>query len=1333
MASDKTLRDAGHAGKARRIIRRLLIAIPWLIALVVVIGLIAINTSAFRNFMRSEIVRQAADQLGARVEVGAIETHWTHLGVAVNNIIVYGDTHPGPNEQPLLQAQRLEVGVRFWPLLRGKVQLRELIVDQPVMHLRIDSQGRSNLPKPPHPSTSREPDTIFNLEIADCEIRSGQIYYNDAQTPLDAELHDVKFVTGYGLLSGQYKGSLSYDNARIKSATLAPLNHSLQMQFAADRAGLTVDSLAVQTPASRIALRARLNNYQSPSIAGSYDANISTSEVANAFRLENIPVGVVALKGSLGYDSSDKRAFLAAVNLQGQVSSDRLQIRGAQQPIDATSVSATFAMKDATLAVNNLVARILGAQARANWQMSHMDAAKSSQRLDASLQGISLQTASAAFAPRNVQRIHLSGASDLDVQAAWTGRVSDAVAHARLAVKSAQQGISSQMIPVNGLVQADYNGPQSSIAFGQSYLQTANTKLTIGGTLSARKNGASSLGVTASTSDLSEVALLAGIIQSALDPSSTTQIPALAGSATLTAQASGTAKDPRVQAALSAQNVQVAGTKWRSVALNVSANSSQVAIQNGVLHGDAQEQITFSGKAGLQDWSLAPASAVQMQANITNFPIAEAQEIAQMHHPLSGMITANISLNGTRETPDGKATVTLAKASAWGQPIQNFAIDAQSHGGTIHSTVNLQVPAGTVSADATYALATQQYDVKLHADAIQLGKIDALQKRSSVQGTVQLSVTGNGTVHDPRLEADLTIPDLEAQGQKISNVAARVSLANEHATVELHSVVYQGSVEAKGDVALTGDHQANATLDVQALPIAAVAAQFLPQEGSKLAGQTEIHVTMNGPLSTPAQIEAHLQIPTLQVQYGKAQLALARPLVADYRGGTLTVNPTQIQGTGTNVTFGGTIPIRSTAAYTLTADGSMDLGVLQQFAPDVKSSGQMEIHVHSTGSASQPNMQGQFQIKNAVFTTQASPVGIEGLNAQINLSGTRADIVNLSGSAGGGTVSARGFVNFGKQSSFNLGLNAQSVRVRYPAGLRSILSGQVTLNGSTEASSLTGRVVVDSLSFTQQFDLANFAGYFSEDSSGSPTSAFENNMNLSVAVQSAQDINLASSKLSLGGSANLNVVGTLAQPVLLGRIGLSSGEVFFLSKRFAVQSGTIEFANPVRTEPVVSMYITTTVEQYNVTLNLQGPVDRLRTNYTSEPALPPADIIHLLAFGNTTEEAASQPTQSTAVGAESVLAQGVGSQVSGKLENLTGISQLTIDPLASNAAGDPGAQIAIQERVTGSLLFTFSTNVTSTQGQTVELQYDLNKRLSVTGGRDQNGGYSLELRLHKTF
>ncbi len=1318
----------------KRILRNLLIGITSLMVCLILICIIVANTTAFRNYLRTEISQQALTRAGVRVDIESIETHWTHLGVDLNNIVVHGSEAPNANEPVLARASRLEVGLRFAPLLHGKFELRKLALDQPVVHLRIDSKGRSNLPTPASAPSGNGPAPIFDLEIGELTIRSGEIDYNDAQIPLDADLQGLKFNAAYSHLAAEYKGSLSYDNGRISAPQFDPIAHTLQLQFTATRAGLSLNPLQITTAASRISVKAQINDYASPSIDGTYEGNIDTSELAKMLHQSSLPTGNVALTGKLAYQPNQQRSFLATLNLQGQANSGKLKLRTTQRSIDVTQISASYELKDDTLRVQNLAANILGGRARANWQMQNMSAPNSLSRLDASVKDISLAIASNALAPRNVQRIPFEGTSDLDVRSTWSGSIDNIIAHAQLAITSQQQSISAQSIPLNGSIQADYNAPKNTIAFTESHLQTSNTKLTINGILSSRRHGNSALDVDATTTDLREVTSLATMLQAALQPSSpATKIPDLTGSATLNARVTGTAKDPQIQGKLNAQNFAIDASHWQSLALNVNADPSELIIQNATLKATSNEQINFSGKAGLQDWSLEATSPIELQASIANMPASTAQEIAHVNYPVSGTLSGKVSLKGTRAAPDGTAAITFTKGIAWNEAIDNLTVNSESHAGTIHSDLKLQIPAGMISANANYTLATQQYDVKLHGSSIKLEKIAALQKRTAVEGTANVAVTGSGTISNPQLEANFTAPQLQTQGHTISNIAAKLSVANQHANIDLHSIVEQGSVEAKGDIALTGDHYTTATLDVHALPVAAVAANFFPTQASKLGGQTEIHLTLKGPLETPEQIEAHLEIPSLNITYANAQLALSKPLHADYRNGTLTIAPSQIQGPGTNLTFGGTIPLKSQAAYALVADGTVDLAALQQFAPDVRSSGQMEVHIHSEGSVSQPNMQGQFEIKNAVFSTQSLPVGIEGLNAKINLSGNRADIVNLSGTAGGGTVSATGFIDLARQSSFNLHLNAQTVRIRYPAGLRSILSGQMNLQGSPDNSTLTGRVLVNSLSFTQAFDLANFAANFSHDSTGAPQSPLESNMRLSVAIQSAEDISLKSSKLSMGGTANLNLTGTVAQPVILGRIALNGGEVFFLSKRFEVQNGTIEFANPVRTDPVLNIYMTTNIEQYNVTLNLTGPADRLRINYTSDPALASADIIHLLAFGNTTAEAASAPSQSAAMGAESVLAQGVSGQVTGKLENLTGISQLTIDPLATNSQGDPGAQIAVQERVTGSLLLTFSTNVTSTQSQTVQLRYDLNKRVSVTVLRDQNGGYGIDLRLHKVF
>jgi autotransporter translocation and assembly factor TamB len=143
-------------------------------------------------------------------------------------------------------------------------------------------------------------------------------------------------------------------------------------------------------------------------------------------------------------------------------------------------------------------------------------------------------------------------------------------------------------------------------------------------------------------------------------------------------------------------------------------------------------------------------------------------------------------------------------------------------------------------------------------------------------------------------------------------------------------------------------------------------------------------------------------------------------------------------------------------------------------------------------------------------------------------------------------------------------------------------------------------------------------------------------------------------------------------------------------------------------------------------------LDKLRTTYTSEPTLPSADIINLLAFGQTTTEAASNASAPATLGAESAVANAVGGQVAGQLQKVTGISQLTIDPMAGNNQ-NPGAQVAIQQRMAGNLLVTFSTDITNAQSQAVQLKYQWKPNITVSILRDENGGYGLDVRYHKAF
>jgi translocation and assembly module TamB len=212
------------------------------------------------------------------------------------------------------------------------------------------------------------------------------------------------------------------------------------------------------------------------------------------------------------------------------------------------------------------------------------------------------------------------------------------------------------------------------------------------------------------------------------------------------------------------------------------------------------------------------------------------------------------------------------------------------------------------------------------------------------------------------------------------------------------------------------------------------------------------------------------------------------------------------------------------------------------------------------------------------------------------------------------------------------------------------------------------------------------------------------------------------------------VRGTAADPVILGRVELNGGDIILNGSRFVLTGGTVQFVNPSETQPVVNVTLNTTIQQYNISMRFNGPVDQLRTQYSSDPSLPSADIINLLAFGKTTEAGANATATPANQQAESLIASQVSSQVTSRVSKIAGISQLSINPVLANSSNQGAdANITIQQRVTGNLFITFSTNVASTQSQTIQGQYQVSPRVALSATRDANGGFAVDTLIKKTW
>ena len=1287
-----------------------------------------LRNEGFRQDLLAKVENSIQESTGARLEVRDFSLRLSNLSLDLYNVVVHG-TEADPSK-PLLQVDHLQVGLTIDSVLNRKWHVRDIIVDHPVARMMINKAGENNLPKPPKKSASSSNTNVFDLAIRELRLNNGEVYYNDQKTPLEADLHDLRINASYDAAQNKYSGDVGYNNGRVVYGKYAPVEHSVQAKFGVTPQIFTLDKLELETGKSQVTLNAAVNDYSSQNMKaeGSYEATLVAGDFQRILKDPSLPTGTVKLTGQMKYQAEPNKPLLETVSMAGNVSSPGLAVKTPSVQTEVRDLYAHYQLSGGNVEVNDIRARIMGGTL--SGKLAIRDVAGASEaRLQASLKDLSLDQAQTATHNASLRQAHLSGKVSADATAHWSKTLDNLVAHSNATIK-ASLGLG-RATPLDGAIHADYAAAHKELALTQSYIRTPQTVINLNGKVSDR----SQLQVALRANDLHELETLAAALQTPAQGKQPKQL-GLYGTANINATVSGSLAAPQINGEMDARNLRVKGSSWKVLRAGFNANPTQVTLSNGDLEAVPQGRINFSAQARLKQWAYEPASPITVNLNAAQISIADLARLANQSYPVSGTLALNVSLHGSQLNPVGQGTITVTKAKVSTEPIQNLNVKFQGDGNAIKAHLTLQMPAGTANADVDFLPKTQEYRAQAQAKNFRLEKLETVRARNmQIAGGVNLNVSGHGTVKNPQLQATLEIPQLQMKEQTVQGVKLQTTVENHMANIALDSDVAKTFVKARGTVGIEAPYMADVHLDTGRIDFQPLMAIYAPQQAADVSGQTELHATVRGPLADKSRVEAHVEIPNLDVKYKQFQLAAAKPVRVDYQNGTATLQPASIRGTGTTIDAQAVVPVTSLKAATFLVKGNVDLQIAQLFMPDLQSTGQLQFDLDSKRYGPGANLNGQIKIVNANLHTIDSPVGLGNANGVINVTQSRLEIASFQGEVGGGTINATGAVAYRPAVDFHLGVTANNVRLRYPEGVRAMLASNLALTGNLQASQLSGQVKILRVSFTPDFDLSTFMGQFSGDSSDSGTpGSFTQGMKLDIAVQSTSQMNLASSQVSLRGDANLRVAGTAATPVILGRTNLTGGEFFLAGNRYEVQHGTVDFLNPVRTEPLFNLQVRTVINEYNITLGLNGPIERLQTTYTSDPALPPVDIINLIARGKTLESAAANPNPPGTLGAQAALASTISSQVSGKIAKLAGVSQLQIDPgLGTDNGQNPGARVAIQQRVTSNLLVTFATDITSTQRQAIQIEYKFNPKWSVSGTRNQNGGFGVDGRYRKDF
>jgi translocation and assembly module TamB len=259
-------------------IRIILITAAALLA-IAVIGVLVFYRMGGLDWWFRETLRDELAEMNIRLVVSK-----TRVGLYPGEVVLEGlELYPGADEQPFASVEKLTAKFDITSLWSQRAEVRSLELVRPVVNVRFDAEGRSNLDAIDWPERAREvtrpEDERITYQMAALAIEDGQINYGDEVRRLAGTLDDVT-------LSVQPKGE--------KQADGSPPARRVELQFAnsrltyegrevqeiaatlgADvtREGATVDRFELTSPLGTTNLAGTVRNWQEPE----YDFRVAST------------------------------------------------------------------------------------------------------------------------------------------------------------------------------------------------------------------------------------------------------------------------------------------------------------------------------------------------------------------------------------------------------------------------------------------------------------------------------------------------------------------------------------------------------------------------------------------------------------------------------------------------------------------------------------------------------------------------------------------------------------------------------------------------------------------------------------------------------------------------------------------------------------------------------------------------------------------------------------------------------------------------------------------------------------------------------------------------
>jgi len=1317
---------------------------PWVLAVIALLAVIVFFGSGAGNPLLSELLVSRLERVtGGKVELRALSIRWFAMRATIKGLVIHGREPAGT--EPLFTAEEVQAGLRIDSFWGRRISLNELVVQQPHVHIRVEKNGTTNVPEPPRAAASTHKplrDTLFELRIRRLLLADGWLLYNDAKTPFAVHGGDLRFGLDAGgtLEHPLYLGNLDWQTMQFTSKRYKPLPVGLTAKFTLWHDGFTLEQGVLSAGHSHLDAQAEMNGFSNPQWKFRYRGWVDLLDFRETLREPMVPTGRVDVRGEGQFASGQ---FKGNGNYSGQ------NIALPYEIFHATGLTSrgSYRIDNGGLEIPDFLAGAFGGRVTGRVTM-RFDGLKF--RADTHVQDAKLAGVLPAIEHRNfpIDELHWDARITADTVETWSGPFEHFEIAANTVWETPEQ-LAEHHQPVSAAWKFRYRYDPNTLTIDSGEFETPSSRGTLDGVLAPRN---SVMNLRFETGALETYKDFIDELRGAA-PRSAEAAKQISGSVRWDGKILGPAAGPTFQGHLRGEHARYDGVFVDFLEGDLTYSPSELTLVHGHARGGEMEA-DIEGAISLTKWNFLPENKWAAEMNFEKVPAQSLDHLLGMPFPVKGSLTGQFHGGGTREQPSVTGLFDLAEGKVYGLSFNRLRGQLSVSPDEVRiSDAELRFfppgkesgrGAGIITGSAGYRYQDQAISAELVGAALPLENFEKLQStRFPVGGQVSFRLRANGPLRAPQGEGSLRVVDLRVGQVVVGSFDGKLTSDGRIAHLELGSAMTTGEISGGYTLGLADPYPLSGKVSIRNIDLDPfLLTAFHLKEFSGHAN-ADGDISINGSLKQPENIIVDANLSRLAMNYANVKLENTSPVHFRSTKNSLEIDPVTLRGADTNLQIAGSVQFAGRRAVGLRLNGALDLRLLSGFVPDLDARGPAQINASFEGTLDRPRITGRVHIENAFARAKDFPAGLSGMVGDVVFDATRLYLENMSAESGGGTLHLSGGVNYAESPlRYDVSVRTDRVRIRYPEGMSWLVGGSLRLTGTPAAGLLSGRVTIERVTLTQGIEVASMLVSAKEGITSPTTSSpYLRNLQFDIEALSAPDARMEWPGAQLQADANLRVRGTWEHPILLGHIHLLSGELYFAGNRYRVSRGDINFSNPFRLDPVLNVEASTTIQQYEITLNFNGPASKLTLAYRSDPPLPANDIVTLLALGQTSSEATARSggtSQSGTAGASAILSEAISSQLGGRLERLFGITRFRVDPGLAGV-GSTGSQqsaasrITVEQQITRNLTITYVSNVSSTQQQVIQVEYNVDRNVSIVGLRDQNGTFGIDIKIKKRF